>query len=129
MSLIIKYVTNDKLTQSKGPSCPWSSHSWIYNYLCNQSLSPLMMWYSLSVTCDRSVVLSGSSGFLHQYNWPLRYNWNIVESGVRHHKKNQRNATLLFGHEYININIFLFKFNILINKRNVTRVWCSNVFT
>jgi hypothetical protein len=49
--------------------------SWIYNYLCNQCLSPLMlwvrspfmprctrfciMWSSLSVTCDRSVVFSG----------------------------------------------------------------------
>ena len=26
-----------------------------------------IMWYSLSVTCDRSMVFSGSSGFLHQY--------------------------------------------------------------
>ena len=43
----------------------------------------------MSVTCDRSVVFSGSSGFLHQYNWPPLYNWNIVESGVKHHKPNQ----------------------------------------
>ena len=35
-----------------------------------------------SVTCDRLVVFSRSSGFLHQLNWPPRYNWNIVESGV-----------------------------------------------
>ena len=28
----------------------------------------------------------GSSGFLHQYNWPPRYNWNIVESGIKHHQ-------------------------------------------
>ena len=41
---------------------------------------------SLSVTCDRSVVFSGSSGFLHQLNWPPRYNWTIVESGVKQHK-------------------------------------------
>jgi len=26
---------------SKGPSWPWSYGSWIYNYLCNQCLSPL----------------------------------------------------------------------------------------
>ena len=25
-----------------------------------------IMWWSLSVTCDRSVVFSGHSGFLHQ---------------------------------------------------------------
>jgi hypothetical protein len=64
----------------KGSS--WWYGSWIYNYLCNQCLSPLklwvrtpfmtrctrynIMWWSLSVTCDRSVVFSGFSGFLHQ---------------------------------------------------------------
>jgi hypothetical protein len=56
----------------KGASWPWSYGSWIYNYLCNQYLSPLMLWVrisiragcttmcnkSLSVTCDRSVVFS-----------------------------------------------------------------------
>ena len=38
-----------------------------------------IMWWSFSVTCDRSVIFSGSSAFLYQLNW---YNWNIVESGV-----------------------------------------------
>ena len=71
-----------------------------YNYLCNQCLSPLMlwvrimarctwyniMWSSLSVTCDKSVVFSWYSGFLHQLNWPPRYNWNISESCIKHHK-------------------------------------------
>ena len=65
---------------TEGPSWPWSYDSWIYNYLCNQCLLPLMLWVwisiramwttlcdkSLSVTCDRSVVFSGYSGFLHQ---------------------------------------------------------------
>ena len=53
----------------------WSYCSWISNYLCNQCLSPLklwilnpvqarctqynIMWYSLSVTSDKSVVFSG----------------------------------------------------------------------
>ena len=56
--------------------------SWINNYLCKQFLSPQklwvrtlflarctrynIMWYSLSVTCDRAVVFPGYSGFLHQ---------------------------------------------------------------
>jgi hypothetical protein len=40
----------------------------------------------MSVTCDRSVVFSRYSGFLHQENWSPWYNWNIVESGVKHHK-------------------------------------------
>jgi hypothetical protein len=57
----------------------WLYGSWIYNYQCNQSLSPLMLWVrtplrwgilnttlcdkSLSVTCGRSVVFSGYAGF------------------------------------------------------------------
>ena len=45
-----------------------------------------IMWYRLSVTCGRTGVFSGYSGFLH---WPPRYNWNIVESGVKNHKTNQ----------------------------------------
>jgi hypothetical protein len=62
-------------------SWSWLYGSWIYNYLCNQCLSPLklcsnlthgkcmrynIMWSSLSVTCDRSVVFFGYSDFLHQ---------------------------------------------------------------
>ena len=57
----------------------WSHGSWIYNYLCNQCLSPLM-WVRISirarcttlcdkvwsVTCDRLVVFSRSSGFIQQ---------------------------------------------------------------
>jgi len=42
----------------------------------------------LSVTCSRSVVFSGYTGFPYQWNWPSRYNWNIVESGVKHNDPN-----------------------------------------
>jgi len=27
-------------------------------------------------------------GFLHQLNWQQQYNWNIVESDVKHYKPN-----------------------------------------
>ena len=56
--------------------------SWIYNYLCNQCLSPQtlwiriplmarctwynIMWWSLSVTYYRSMVFCWYSGFHHQ---------------------------------------------------------------
>ena len=42
-----------------GPSWPWSYGSWIYNYLCNQCPSPLMMWVWLplrmrcTTLCDK----------------------------------------------------------------------------
>ena len=32
-----------------GPSWPWSNGSWIYNYLCNQCLSSLMLWVRISI--------------------------------------------------------------------------------
>jgi hypothetical protein len=91
--LVAVYISHVLFNQ--GPSWSWSYGSWIYNYLCNQCLPPQklwiripfmarctlynIMWYSLSVTCNRSVVFSGHSGFLHQSNWPPRYNWNTVE--------------------------------------------------
>ena len=33
----------------EGPSWPWSYGSWIYNYICNQWLSPLMLWVRISI--------------------------------------------------------------------------------
>ena len=33
-----------------------------------------------------------SSGFLHQWNWPPRCIWNIVESGVKHNQTNKQTA-------------------------------------
>jgi hypothetical protein len=36
--------------------------------------------------CDlRQVVFSGYSGFLHKWNWPSRYSWKNVESGIKYH--------------------------------------------
>ena len=34
---------------SRAPSCPSSYGSWIYNYLCNQCLSTLMLWGRISI--------------------------------------------------------------------------------
>jgi hypothetical protein len=33
----------------QGPSLPWLYGSWSYNYLCNQCLSPLMLWVQISI--------------------------------------------------------------------------------
>ena len=35
----------------QGPSWPWSYGSWIYNYLYNRCLSPLMLWVRIYVLC------------------------------------------------------------------------------
>ena len=44
--------------------------------------------------CGRCVVFSGYSGFPHQWNWPPRYNWYIVESGIKHHNLNPINQNI-----------------------------------
>ena len=41
-----------------GLSWPWSYRSWIYNYICNLCLSPLMLWVRISIKarytlCDK----------------------------------------------------------------------------
>jgi hypothetical protein len=53
-----------------------------------------IVWYSLSVTCERWVIFSGFSGFLHQEHLPPRYNWSIVASGVTHHNLTAPQITL-----------------------------------
>jgi len=39
-----KYVFVLSLSANKEPLWSWSYGSWIYNYLCNQLLSPLTLW-------------------------------------------------------------------------------------
>jgi hypothetical protein len=51
-SIIIN--TSKEYRLESGPSCPWSYGSWIYNYLCNQRLSPLMLWVRISIRARRT---------------------------------------------------------------------------
>jgi len=43
LEIMIKFIIE------KGLSWPWSYSSWIYNYLCNQCLLPLMLWVRISI--------------------------------------------------------------------------------
>ena len=44
----------------------------------------LIQHYVIKLVCDLRH-LCVFFWVLHQYNWPPLYNWNIVESGVKHH--------------------------------------------
>jgi hypothetical protein len=44
--------------------------------------------YYLWTTYGMSAHQHWYSGFLHQWSWPPRYRWNIVESGVKYHNPN-----------------------------------------
>ena len=73
-SNFVKYFLN-----KKGPSWSLSYGSWIYNYLCNQCLSPLTLWvqtqlmvrctrYNISVIVVRDLMQVG--GFLRALRFP-----------------------------------------------------------
>jgi hypothetical protein len=47
--IIIKQATNLCHIKEKKAKPSWSYGSWIYNYLCNQCLSPLMLWVRISI--------------------------------------------------------------------------------
>jgi hypothetical protein len=52
-------------------------------------------------------------------NWPPRYNWNIVESGIKHHKPKPNH---LFTREASSISIFYFTYLLKHCLQNVWRV-------
>jgi hypothetical protein len=83
----------------QGPSWPWSYGSWTYNYLCNKCLLLLMLWVRISIRARCTALCDKVCQRLATCQWfstgsPVsstnkidlpRYNWNIVESGVKHH--------------------------------------------
>ena len=93
------------LLYQKGPSSSWSYGSWIYTTCAissyhhesceSESRSILYTTLSNKVVSDLQQV----GGFLWvlrfppPINWPPRYNWKIVESGVKHHNSNPNPST------------------------------------
>ena len=82
--------------------------------LCIQCLSPLMLWVRIGIRtrcttlCDKVCqrLATGrwfSSGPVSSTNknWPPRYNWNIVEGGVKHHQTNNQTIICLTNHSLL----------------------------
>ena len=76
----------------KGLLWSLSYGSWIYNYLCNECLSPLMVWVRillkqgvLNITYDKVCQWLAAGHWFSPGT--LKY-WNIVESDVIHHNPN-----------------------------------------
>ena len=49
IEIIKEEETVVKVACFEGQLWPWSYGSWIYNYLSNQCLSPLMLWFRISI--------------------------------------------------------------------------------
>ena len=72
-------------------------HHWYCEFKSRSGRGAQHYVIHFSVTCDRSLVFSGFTGFLHQWNRPSRYNWNFVERDV---KLNQANKMSETDHEH-----------------------------
>ena len=73
-----------------------------------------ILWLSLSVTCNRSVVFPGYFSSTNKTNRHARYNWNsVVESGVKHHKPNLNQSKIMRSCFFI-----LFNGTFKVNKNN-----------
>jgi hypothetical protein len=71
------------------------------------------LWFvkKFYVTCDRSVVFSGYSGFLHQSNVPPRYTWDIVKSACTNPEKRTVMYMCVWGRDFSSVfQIFLLNF-------------------
>ena len=104
LSCLYAYLISCNLLILSWPSWSWSYGSWIYNFLCNQYLSLLKLWIRIMLMARNTpynIMWSSLSSlqqvgwFFSEYlwfpspiNWPPRNYWNIVESGVKHHKPN-----------------------------------------
>jgi uncharacterized protein (DUF1919 family) len=44
-----QHLDKEHITLWQGPSWPWCYGSWIYNYLCNQYLSPVILWVRITI--------------------------------------------------------------------------------
>ena len=85
----------------QGSSWSWSYGSRIYNYLCRQCPSPLKLLVRTpfdTKLCDK--VCQWLATGLWFPDWLPRYNWNIVESGVKYHKPLTNHAILFFWYIY-----------------------------
>ena len=77
--MLVGFSTTCAISAYHHLSCEFKPCSW-WGVLDTTLCEKVCQWR------DRPVVFSGYSGFLHQQNWPPRYSWNIVESGVKHHQ-------------------------------------------
>jgi hypothetical protein len=120
--------------QRWGQLWPWSYRSWIINN--SYAISIYRHWYcefeSRSGLGVQHYVIKFVSdlrqvgGFLQLLRFPplikltARYNWNIVESGVKYHKTNKHTNKLSCRLQ----TIWQTSLNIMLRERPFNLLWC-----
>ena len=90
--MVVGFIATYEISTYYHWICEYESHTW------RGVLDIMLCDTVLSVTCDRSVVFSKYSGFIHQWNWPPRYIWNVVESYIEHHNPNSNPILLAWNY-------------------------------
>ena len=119
------------LSYTKGPSWPWSYGSWIYDYLCNQCLSPLKLWVLISIrvrcttSCDKVFVseLWQVGGFLWHKTVHhditeilLKVVFNTIKQTNKHNNLKLEHKLLTISHFFIITIQVIIKFILDINN-------------
>ena len=78
----------------EGPSWLWSYGSWIYNYLCNQCPTPLMLWVRISTRVRCTTLCDEAYQWLPTGRWfspgtPIS-STNKTDSHDKHHQTNKQ---------------------------------------
>ena len=76
--MVVGFTTTCAISAYNHLSSEFEHRSWrgVLDTLCDK----ICQWFATGLWL--------SSGFDHQWNWPPRNNWNIVESGVKHQNHN-----------------------------------------
>jgi hypothetical protein len=143
--LIVLYYMWLHVYVLQGPSWPWSYGSWIYNNLCNHCLPSVTLWVRISIRarcttlCDKVCQWRATGRWFSagppvsstRKTWPPRYNWNIAESGVKHHQTNKQTIYVLYIIMYNDHNDYRNMTGVLeLLKRRVLRkltIWWSRL--
>ena len=99
LNFLLHRLWNIDIRLLQGPSWSWLYGSWIYNYLCNQCLTPITLWVRitlrwgvLNTVCDKICQWLAAGRWFSLGTLISSTNktdcHDIVESGIKHHNPN-----------------------------------------
>ena len=105
-----------------GPSWPWSYGSWIYNYLFNQYLSPLMLWVRISIRARCTTLCDKVCQWLATGWW-----FSLSPSVFSTNKTDRHDITEILLKVALNTIKQTNKQTYLEGKISLAHVWCTHL--